>query len=667
MNVARTVAAIAASIGLGILLAPPTVTAQPTMDPTVVVVDASARMMDTDAEGRTRIDTVKTAVQEFLDAAPAHANLNMVAVGTGTGPGEEERETGCQDVSVLGHHGEQSVADMKRAVNTLAPRGYAPLGAAMTRAHELLPDSGKRAVVLVAGGVDTCAPPPACEVAQHINAEYGGDLVVHTIGFMVDDAARDELTCIAQATEGTYADANTEDALRTTLGKMTTRVDQGSYQYPAEIVHFGKNREEAPEVKLGTLERPHRITARTLRESEEEDNHNVLRLRIPRGHRIHIGFTAVPKGGNGAGGGVVFSPTLQYEQDNLLVDCPSNSGSGRGNFMDTTAPIAGFLVGEHYDEDSPCYDADVYLDIGMMRSNEFHDFVDLDMTLAAVPEPENLGDAFNSVASQARQEQDFSVLSSEENVVAVPPATQPDGAHDLVGTTYGEIAEGQTHFYAVPISWGQALDGTFEVLRSQEESSEEEAGAEVGAELDAGVEPGSEPGSGADAAFSARAIEIQALNPLGQPQEIIGHREIDLAKIAEPATFGTMYPVSYANVDANDTSAQSFWMGGKQYVALSYINIAGNIADDAPAAPTVKYRLTLKPHGKEVVGPKFNTVATTEALINGKQQGSRQPTNASPVARTTGASPALKIVGGGVAASAVLITAVIVLIKTRRS
>ena len=159
MNVARTVAAIAASIGLGILLAPPTVTAQPTMDPTVVVVDASARMMDTDAEGRTRIDTVKTAVQEFLDAAPAHANLNMVAVGTGTGPGEEERETGCQDVSVLGHHGEQSVADMKRAVNTLAPRGYAPLGAAMTRAHELLPDSGKRAVVLVAGGVDTCAPP----------------------------------------------------------------------------------------------------------------------------------------------------------------------------------------------------------------------------------------------------------------------------------------------------------------------------------------------------------------------------------------------------------------------------------------------------------------------------------------------------------------------------
>ena len=196
---------------------------------------------------------------------------------------------------------------------------------------------------------------------------------------------------------------------------------------------------------------------------------------------------------------------------------------------------------------------------------------------------------------------------------------------------------------------------------------EEGAGVDAGAELDAGVEPGSEPGSGADAAFSARAIEIQALNPLGQPQEIIGHREIDLAKIAEPATFGTMYPVSYANVDANDTSAQSFWMGGKQYVALSYINIAGNIADDAPAAPTVKYRLTLKPHGKEVVGPKFNTVATTEALINGKQQGSRQPTNASPVARTTGASPALKIVGGGVAASAVLITAVIVLIKTRRS
>ncbi|MDO5077543.1 VWA domain-containing protein [Corynebacterium sp.] len=655
MNVARTVAAVASAIGLGALLAPPTVTAQPSMDPTVIVLDASVAMLDVDDSGRTRIDTVKTAVRNFLDAAPAASELGLVAYGTGTGVSEEERAAGCGDATVLGHRGDDATADLKRAVNTLAPRGFAPIGNALLRAAELLPASGARSMVLVAGGADSCAPPPACEVAAQLKQQHP-ELAIHTIGFFADDTAREELSCIAQATQGSAVEADSEEGLEAALRRITTREDQPRYQFPDEVVEFGKNRTDAPHVRLGTWEHPTRITARTLSESEEEDNQNMLKLSIPKGHRVQVGYTAVPKASAGAApSGFVFSPKLQYERDGSMVDCPAHGGSGRGNFRDTQAPTTGYLVGDHYDGDSPCYSEDVFLDIGLMRASDFHDAVDIDMSLAAVPEPEQHGDDFNTLAAQPRQDADLPQLSPQENVVAVTPATQPDGAEELVGTTYGELADGQTHFYAVPVGWGQALDGTFEVLGAPPPEPPAEP-------TEATEEQPQEAGEETSGTEASRIVEIQAMNALGQSQQLIGAEEVDVARAAEPATFGTLYPVSYANVDAQESNATSFWLGGTHYIAVSLSSVS--TADNHPAP--LKYRLTLKPYGKPVAGPKFPSNADAEQSGAKETANTKSSTKASPVARTTGASPALKIVGGTVAASAVLITAFIVLVKTRK-
>jgi hypothetical protein len=70
-------------------------------------------------------------------------------------------------------------------------------------------------VILVSDGKETCEGDP-CAVAKALAAADAG-LVVHTIGFAVDVAARYQLQCIARVARGTYFDAASLDRLTESL------------------------------------------------------------------------------------------------------------------------------------------------------------------------------------------------------------------------------------------------------------------------------------------------------------------------------------------------------------------------------------------------------------------------------------------------------------------
>src|SRR5690606_4133996 len=131
--------------------------------------------------------------------------------GTSTGNSDAERAQGCQDVTVLQPPQALDRGALTDAVDRVTPRGFTPIGRSLEVAAEALPQRGPRSIVLVSDGEDTCAPPEPCEVVQAL-AGQGLDLVVHTVGFGVDDATRAQLACIAQATGGTYSDAPDADA-----------------------------------------------------------------------------------------------------------------------------------------------------------------------------------------------------------------------------------------------------------------------------------------------------------------------------------------------------------------------------------------------------------------------------------------------------------------------
>ncbi|MHA6631333.1 vWA domain-containing protein [Pseudonocardia sichuanensis] len=225
-SISRRAALVALPAILCALLAAPAAhgqegTERVELAPTMVVLDASGSMTGADPAGGTKMDAAKRAVRALVDAAPDGAPVGLAAYGTGTGNSEAERAQGCQDVTVLQDPEPIDKAGLRAAVDGLTPRGYTPIGRSLQVAAEALPQEGPRSVVLVSDGEDTCAPPEPCEVVRTL-AGQGVDLVVHAVGFGVDDVAREQLSCVAQATGGTYTDAPDADALQRVLPRVTS-------------------------------------------------------------------------------------------------------------------------------------------------------------------------------------------------------------------------------------------------------------------------------------------------------------------------------------------------------------------------------------------------------------------------------------------------------------
>ncbi|WTW97399.1 VWA domain-containing protein [Streptomycetaceae bacterium NBC_01309] len=188
-----------------------------------LVLDLSGSMKENDAGGQTRLAAAKQAVGRIIDTAPGDAALGLRVYGA-TYPGENKTE-GCADTQQL-----FPVKTMDAAARTAAKErvagmnavGFTPIGVSLREAAKDVGTDGKRRIVLVSDGEDTCAPPPPCDVARELKAQ-GIDLAVDVVGFKTSGAARDQLKCIAQVSGGVYADAADADALTANLSTLFRR------------------------------------------------------------------------------------------------------------------------------------------------------------------------------------------------------------------------------------------------------------------------------------------------------------------------------------------------------------------------------------------------------------------------------------------------------------
>ncbi|MEV6340389.1 VWA domain-containing protein [Nocardia vinacea] len=218
-----TAATAAGLIGLAVAALPAQAQQSPDNPqyaPTMLILDASGSMQRPDPAG-TMMDAAKNAVRNFVDSAPADAKVGLTVYGTNTGNTEAEKTSGCRDVRVLHKPEALDRSALTSAVDGIKASGWTPMGTALRQAAETLPKSGPRSIVLVSDGDDTCSPPEPCEVARELKKQ-GLDLIVHTIGFAVDAKARAQLTCMAQATGGTYSDAADGPALERTLPRISS-------------------------------------------------------------------------------------------------------------------------------------------------------------------------------------------------------------------------------------------------------------------------------------------------------------------------------------------------------------------------------------------------------------------------------------------------------------
>ncbi|MEU6221167.1 VWA domain-containing protein [Streptomyces sp. NPDC047022] len=220
VGVCALLAALAAGIAVPAGAVADETTAQdaPKVD---LVLDVSGSMLAKDIDGGSRMDAAKQAFNEVVDSTPQEVQLGIRTLGANY-PGND-RKTGCKDTAQLYPVGPLNRAQAKTAVGTLQPTGWTPIGPALLKAaDDLNGGHGSRRIVLITDGEDTCAPLDPCEVAREIAAK-GVGLTIDTLGLVPDSKLNKQLSCIAEATGGTYTSVQHKEQLSDKVNQLVDR------------------------------------------------------------------------------------------------------------------------------------------------------------------------------------------------------------------------------------------------------------------------------------------------------------------------------------------------------------------------------------------------------------------------------------------------------------
>ena len=210
----------------GILASPHLAMAQGcnTADRSVLLtLDASGSMNAKLPNGETRIEVARRAIKGVASFVPAEAQLSLRLYGAQSPKSEKD----CKDTNLAVPFGpaSQSGGAITTTVDGAKAQGYTPIAYSLGHAANDFPaDAKERVIVLVSDGKETCQGDPVVAAKELA----GKGITVHTVGFVVDTAARGQLQAIARATGGTYFDApvgpELPDTLKQALNACKTRV-----------------------------------------------------------------------------------------------------------------------------------------------------------------------------------------------------------------------------------------------------------------------------------------------------------------------------------------------------------------------------------------------------------------------------------------------------------
>jgi hypothetical protein len=169
------------------------------------------------ASGVRRLDAAKAAVEAFVDKLDPGVRIGFRVYGHRA----PTKAKDCKDTELMVGFGPASAnrdAILAHARGVEA-QGYTPITYVITlAAGDVGKEPGEHVVVLVSDGKETCEGDP-CAAAKAL-AAADARLVIHTIGFNVDAAARFQLQCIAKVARGTYSDASGAADLGVKLGEV---------------------------------------------------------------------------------------------------------------------------------------------------------------------------------------------------------------------------------------------------------------------------------------------------------------------------------------------------------------------------------------------------------------------------------------------------------------
>ena len=186
----------------------------------LLMLDSSGSMNEDDPSGGTKMDAAKKALTGVVDDLPKDANVGLRVYGAKE-PGGKPTKAACADTQLEAPIKPLDRAGLKKTIKGFTAKGETPIAHSLEKGLEDLGDTGKRNIVLVSDGEESCVPDP-CPVVKKL-VKDGVDLRIDTVGFDVSGKARKQLQCLADAGNGSYYDAEDAEELSTNLKKLSTR------------------------------------------------------------------------------------------------------------------------------------------------------------------------------------------------------------------------------------------------------------------------------------------------------------------------------------------------------------------------------------------------------------------------------------------------------------
>jgi Ca-activated chloride channel family protein len=585
-----------------------------------LILDSSGSMGGRDPSGGTKLDAAKRSMGTVIDGLPEGSNVALRVYGARYA----DKQRGCTDTQLVLPPAPLHRSAAKAALAGYRPVGQTPIGYALRQAAGDLPKTGQRTIVLVSDGQETCGPQQPCAVAAEL-AATGIDLHVDTVGFRVDNAARQQLTCIAQVTRGRYYDAPDAAALTLQLRRASNSALRP--YLPAGLPVRGTSTPAgAPTLRPGQY-------VDTLLGDQEK----FYAVDLADGVTPYLAATIVRPLGTvtdpGTGQVKIFTDEVKLRLLGAGGDeCGSASESNvlGSRIGPTTGVAVPGRVGRHWDgrysgaSDTSCGLPGRYvLSVSRTQDDGLPD-VALPTEIVFLAEP-----ALDSDVSVLPLPVPTSAAAPlAPDITAAPQQVIGGGSYGAAarlsgsGTFTDTIRPGETLFYRVDLDWGQRLAYAVR-FRADKDSLDTGVGVDSWIGNPARVEVG----HAGDSGYYGPSIE--------DDQVLKG---------------GTLVPVTYRNRESVDDAVRWLSLAGHYYLIVSMDN------DDKGATPDVQLDVAVKvqgePQGAPSQGPVAGAADPERAISKGTLSGAGRQ-----VTRDVGPGPGLVragyvaayVAGGGLA------------------
>lgn len=176
-----------------------------------ILIDASGSMKAMSGN-KTRMEAAKEAVMEFAEQVPEGATISMRVYGHKGSGSDADKKLSCSSSENF-YNSTFDSGKFQKSLNRVKPAGWTPIGLALEKVKEDIPEDADDVVVyVVSDGIETCNGDPVKAAEELVANDI--ETVVNIIGFDVDNEGQKLLKEVTSAGNGEFTYVSSERDLK---------------------------------------------------------------------------------------------------------------------------------------------------------------------------------------------------------------------------------------------------------------------------------------------------------------------------------------------------------------------------------------------------------------------------------------------------------------------